>query len=153
MEAEGAYHLRHIHLVGPQHLVCEGIVSWPPEARAIARKAAIADVHDRDPELLAQQNLKIAEHVSKAGLAGYRHGCSARKRLLCGNRSSQAEAERGDIAPAEETARDQRVKNGAQLVARVAAFVRHERIALIQRLPELAIHPTRVQRRLARDPA
>ena len=54
VEAEGAYHLRHIHLVGPQHPVGEGIVSRPPEAGSLARKAAIADVHDRDPEFLAQ---------------------------------------------------------------------------------------------------
>src|SRR5436190_8901216 len=74
VEAEGAYHLRHIHLVGPQHLVCEGIVSRPPEAGSIAGKAAIADVHDRDPELLAQQDLKVAEHVAEARLAGHRHG-------------------------------------------------------------------------------
>src|ERR1700730_4526877 len=108
VEAESAYHLRHIYLVGPQHPVCEGIVSRPPEAGSIARKAAIADVRDRDPEFLAQQNLKVAEHVAKARLAGHRHGCPARKRLLGGNGSSQAEAKRGDIAPAEEAARDQR---------------------------------------------
>src|SRR5260370_31451888 len=100
VEAEGAYHLRHIHLVGPQHLVCEGIVSWPPEAGSIARKAAIADVHDRDSEFLAQQNLEVAEHVAKARLAGHRHGCPLWKRLLAGNRSSQAQATRGAIAPA-----------------------------------------------------
>src|SRR5271165_4496828 len=35
VEAEGAYHLRHVHLVGPQHPVCEGIVSRPPEAGSI----------------------------------------------------------------------------------------------------------------------
>src|SRR5438552_18579986 len=91
VEAEGAYHLRHIHLVGPQHPVGEGIVSWPPEAGAIARKAAIADVHDRNPELLAQQNLEIAEHVAEARLAGHRHRSPLRKSLLGGNRSSQAE--------------------------------------------------------------
>src|SRR5205823_15091370 len=100
---------------GPQHLVREGIVSWPPEAGSIAREAAIADVHDGDPEFLAQQDLEVAEHVAKARLAGHRHGCPFRKRLLGGNGSRQAEAERGDVAPAEEAAWDQRVEDGAQL--------------------------------------
>src|SRR6516165_8656766 len=84
-----------------QHLVCEGIVSWPPEAGSIARKAGIAAMHDRDPEFLAQQNLEVAEHA-KARLAGHRHRCPARKRLLGG---IQAQAKRGDIAPAQEAAR------------------------------------------------
>src|SRR5438067_9629870 len=53
VKAEGADHLRHVYLVGPQHPVGEGIVSRPPEAGSIAREAAIADVHDRDPEFLA----------------------------------------------------------------------------------------------------
>src|SRR5207237_7575943 len=35
VEAEGADHLRHINFVRPQHLVREGIVSRPPEARSI----------------------------------------------------------------------------------------------------------------------
>src|SRR6266568_9572780 len=114
VEAEGADHLRHTYVVRPQHLVGEGIVSWPPEAGSIARKAAIADVHDRDPEFLAQQNLEVAEHVAKACLAGHRHRRPLRKRLLGGNGGRQAEAKRGDIAPAEEAARDQRVEDGAQ---------------------------------------
>ena len=84
-----------------QHLVCEGIVSWPPEAGSIARKAAIAAMRDRDPEFLAQQNLAVAEHVAKARLAGHRDGCPARKRLLFG---IQAQAKRGEIAPAQEAA-------------------------------------------------
>src|SRR5215470_16664765 len=101
-------------------------MSRPPEAGSIARKAAIADVHDRNPELLAQQNLEVAEHVAKSRLAGHRHGCPVRKRLLGGNSSGQAETERRDIAPAEEATRDQRVEDGTQLVARVAGFVRDE---------------------------
>src|SRR5450755_2604218 len=44
MEAEGADHLRHIHLVVAHDLVREGVVSWPPEAGSIAGEAAIADV-------------------------------------------------------------------------------------------------------------
>src|SRR5436305_1751985 len=123
---------------GPSTWWVKGSCPGPQKPGPVAGKAPIADVHDGDPELLAQQNLKIAEHVAKAGLAGHRDRCPLWKRLLCGNRSSQAEAERGDIAPAEETARDQRVKNGAQLVARVAAFVSHERIAQIQHLHEIA---------------
>jgi hypothetical protein len=146
VEAEGADHFRHIHLVGHQHLVCEGIVSRPPEAGSIARKAAIADVHDRDPEFLARQNLKVAGHVTKAHLAGHRHGRPARKRLLGRNGSSQA-----DIAPAQEAARDERVEDGAQLVARVAGLVRHERIAQIQHPHEIAVHPIGVDRLLVGD--
>src|SRR5258708_33428732 len=92
----------------------------------MARKAAIAELNDRDPEFLAQKNLKVAEHVAEARLAGHRHGCPARKRLLGGNGSSQAEAKRGDIAPAQEAARDERVEDGAQLVARVAGLVTNE---------------------------
>ena len=77
------------------------IVSWPPQAGSVARKAAIAAMHDRDPEFLAQQNLEVAEHVAKARLAGHRYGCPARKRLLGG---IQAQAKRGDIAPPQEAA-------------------------------------------------
>src|SRR6185312_14962229 len=115
MEAEGADHLRHIHLVGTQHLVGERVVPRPPEPRTIPREAAVADMHDRDPELFAQQHLEVAEHVAKARLAGHRHGCPVRKRLLGGDRRGQAEAQGRDIAPAEKAARDQRVEDGAEL--------------------------------------
>src|SRR6185437_17156736 len=120
VEAEGAYYLRHIHLVGAQYFVGEGVVSWPPEAGPIAGKAAIADVHDSDAELLAQQDLEVAQHVAKARLAGHRHRCPVRKRFLGRNGRRQAEAKRGDIAPTQEAARDERIEYGAQLVARVA---------------------------------
>jgi hypothetical protein len=36
-------------------------MSRPPEAGSIARKAAIADVHDRDPEILAQQTSRLPD--------------------------------------------------------------------------------------------
>ena len=39
VEAEGADHLRHIHLVGPQHPVGEGIVSRPPRSRGHSRQS------------------------------------------------------------------------------------------------------------------
>src|ERR1051325_9171403 len=49
VEAEGADHLRHVHLVRPQDLMGEGVVPRPPETGSIAGKAAIADVHDSNP--------------------------------------------------------------------------------------------------------
>src|SRR5215469_8456017 len=148
VKAEGADHFGHIHLVGPQHPVGKGIMTGPPEAGPIAGKAAIADVHDGDPELLAQQDLKIAEHVAKTRLPAHRHGGSLRERLLGGNRGREAKAERRDIAPAEEAARDQRVEDGAQLVAGVAGLMRHERIAPVEHLHQIAVHSVGVDRRL-----
>ncbi len=106
---------------GLMYLVREGIVSRPPEARSVTGKAAIADVHDRDPELFAQQYLKVAEHVTKSRLAGHRHGCPLLgKRLLGGNGGGQAEAEGRNIAPTPRKPRaDQSVEDGAEAWSRV----------------------------------
>src|SRR5215510_7776658 len=100
--------------------MCEGVMPWAPETWAIAGEAAIADVHHRDTQLLAQQNLEVSEHVAEPCLPGHRNGCPIWKCLLGGDGGGETEAQRGDVAPAQEAARDERVEDGAQLVAGIA---------------------------------
>src|SRR5215471_2009331 len=149
VQTQGTDNLGHIHLVRPQDRVHEGIVTRTPEAGAVAGKAAIADVRNRDAELLAQQNFEIAEHVAEAGLAGDCHRCPIWKRFFGGNGRSQTEPQSGDISPPEETARNECVEDRAQLVARVAGFVRDERIVRIEHLHKIAVHAIRIDRLLA----
>src|SRR5215471_10906639 len=73
VKPQGTDNLRHIYFVRPHHRVREGIMTRTPEAGAVAGKAAIADMGNRDTQLLAQQDFEIAKHVAEAGLAGHCH--------------------------------------------------------------------------------
>src|SRR5215510_3908523 len=148
VETQGAEYLGHIDILRPHHRMREGIMSWAPETGAIAGKATIADVQHRDAELLAQQNLEVSQHVAEACLPGHCNGCPIWKCLLGGDGGGETEAQRGDVAPTQEPARDERVEDRTQLVAGVARFVRHERVAQVDYLHEIAIHAIWINRLL-----
>src|SRR5262245_8127523 len=122
----------------------KGVVPWSPKARAVAGKPAVADVHHGDSQLLAQQDFEVAEHVAEACLPGDRHGCACREGFFGRDGGRETKAERGDIAPPQKPAWHERVKDGAQLIARVAGLVGDERVMRVKDLHQVAIYPVRV---------
>src|SRR5262245_61684425 len=99
-----------------------------PKSGAIAGKPAVADVHDRDSQLFPEQDFEVAEHVPEPRLPSDRHRWPGRERLFGGNGGGQTKPERGDIAPAQKAAGQERVIDGAELIPRVAGFMGDERV-------------------------
>src|SRR5262249_57635189 len=94
--------------------------------------------------------LEVGYRVADAGIAGDVHALARGIRELGRDRARQAEAERRDVAPAEEAARNVGLVDGARLIPRVARISGHERILGIENLHEIAEHAIRIDRRLVR---
>src|SRR5207247_2484308 len=97
-----------------------GIVPGAPEAGAVAGIAPVVDVQRRDPDAVPCDRLEVAHHVADARVAGDVDALAVGIGELGRDGAGQAEAERGDVAPAEEAARDLRLVDRARLVAGVA---------------------------------
>src|SRR4029077_6168652 len=125
-----------------------GVVPLAPEAGAVAGVAAVVDVDGGDADLVAGPSTGVAHHVADARVAGHVHALPVRVGELGRHRPGQAEAEGGDVAPAEVAARDLGLVDGAALVAGVAGVGGEERALGIEHLGEVAEDTIRVDRRL-----
>src|SRR5262245_19704921 len=122
VEAHGLGHVGHARLGVVRDLPRVGIVTGAPEAWAIAGVPAVVDVQRRDADAVARHRLEVAHHVADAGVTGDVHALAVRIRELGADSAGKAEAERGDVAPAEEAAWNLRLVDRARLVARVAGI-------------------------------
>ena len=122
----------------------EGVVAGTPEAGAVTGEAAVTDVGHGNAQVLPQSHLQVAQHVAQARLAGYRYRGTVGVGQPGGYGTGPAEAQGGDVAPAQEGPGNQGVVHGAQLVAGVARFVGDEGIIGVQNLHQPGIDPVGV---------
>src|SRR6185295_18695961 len=113
VEADRARHAGHARVAVVGDLPGVGVVALAPEAGAVARVAAVVDVDRGDADLVAGHRLEVAHHVADARVARHEHALPLRVGELGRHRAGQAEAEGGDIAPAEIAARDLGLVDGA----------------------------------------
>src|SRR5262245_61236887 len=104
------------------------IVAWPPKARTVSRKAPIVNVDSGHAEAIPGHRLEIAHHVRHAGIASDVHALTIRICQLCPQGCSQAKAEGGDVAPAQETTRNLRLVDRTDLIAGVPRVASNEGI-------------------------
>jgi hypothetical protein len=104
-EAHRPRHVGHARGVVGRHLVGVGIVAGAPESRPVARVATVVDMDGRDADLVARHRLEVAHHVAHARVARDVHALPVGVGELGRDGSGQAEAQRGDVAPAEVAAR------------------------------------------------
>ena len=150
VQAEVGGHLRHIHVLGPHHLVRERVVALAPEAGAVSGEPPVADVDHGDAHFLAHRHLQVAQHVAHTRVSGHRDAVAVGEGQPCRHGTGQTEAQCRNVAPAQEPARYQRVVYRAQLVAGVPRIVRHERVHGVQRLHHVAEHAVGVDRLVVR---
>ena len=124
------------------------IVAWSPETGTIPCKAPVVDVDGSNAEAVPGYGLEVAHHVGHASVASNVDALSIRIGQLGSKGWSQAKAERGDIAPTQETTRNQGLVDRANLVAGVPGVTGDKRFLGIKNFHQVAIHPVGVDRLL-----
>ena len=132
-----------------RHLPGVGVVAAAPEAGAVAGVAAVVDVDRGDADAVARDRLEVAHHVADARIAGDVDALPVRDRPASPPTAPARLKPRVETLPQPRiAARDLRLVDRADLVARVAGVGGDERVLGVEHLHQIADHAIGVDRRL-----